>query len=114
MNDEIKQLKDRIAELERKNAELVRENAALKAKPQKETKQGSFDKGREILHYFFDNPQAMTASQVASRFSVTQSIAQYHIENLVTGGFLSVGRTSGNATGYVITPSGRAVILGAG
>jgi predicted transcriptional regulator len=112
MNHEMMKLKERIAELERMNAELLRENAALKAKPQKEkeTQQG-VDKTSEILQHFFNNPQNLPASQVAGRLNLTQSVAQYHIDRLIAKGFLTV-TSSGNTTGYMITPRGREVVMG--
>jgi len=113
MNDEILQLKKRIAELERINAELLRENSALKAKPPKETQQ-AVDNSTRILQYFFDNPQTLITSQIATRFNLTQSAAQYHLDHLVANGFLTLSKTrdATNATGYTISPTGRAVLTG--
>jgi len=104
MNNEMIQLKNRIAELERINAELVRENLTLKAKPQKETLQGS-DKTMQILQFFFTNPQNLTASQIAAHFCIARSAAQYHLDRLVLAGQLTTAqnlteqRTSGNTVG---------------
>jgi Fic family protein len=121
VNDELTKLKARIAELERINAELARENAALKGKPTKETarepQQGG-DRTRAILQFFFDNPQSLTTNQVAARFKLTQSTAQYHLDHLVANGFLTVAsaaepRTGAKATGYRLTPGGRSIITGA-
>jgi Fic family protein len=117
MNEEVTQLKKRIAELERMNAELVRENAALKGKPQKETRQKR-DQATEILNSFFESSQPLTASQVAARFNLSQSAAQYHLDHLVANGFLTLSgsykeaRSGGNSIGYAITPLGRTVITG--
>jgi len=118
VNDEITKLKGRIAELERMNAELVRENAALKGKPQKETQpQQGGDRTRAILQYFFENPQSLTSSQVAARFNLTQSTAQYQLDHLVANGFLTMARATdsragGSTTGYRLTPTGRSIITG--
>jgi DNA-binding MarR family transcriptional regulator len=119
MNNELGQLKNRIAELERQNQELRREVAALKGQPQREILRSSGDKGRDILQYFLDNPQNLTATQVASRLKLTQSVAQYHLDRLVLLGHLTTAQnltevqSTGNRVGYLITPQGRAAITGA-
>jgi hypothetical protein len=120
MNDEVIKLKQRIAELERVNTQLVRENAALKGKPQKETPKETLqtgDKTRAILQFFFETPQSLTTSQVAARFNLTQSAAQYQLDHLVANGFLTVSsapdpRTGGKTTGFRLTPAGRSIIAG--
>jgi predicted transcriptional regulator len=120
VNDELTKLKARIAELERINAQLVRENAALKGKgkPPKETQpQQGGDRTRAILQFFFESPQSLTTTQVAARFNLSQSTAQYHLDHLVANGFLTLARsteprTGASITGYRLTPSGRAIITG--
>jgi len=110
MNDEIRELKKRIAELEA-------ENAALRAQSKNELQYIVDPKAKQILKYLFDNPQNMTAAQIAAHCGIPKSVADFHLDTLLAAGRVAVQqnlsefRTTGNTTGFILTPLGRAVIM---
>ena len=110
MNDEIRELKKRIAELEA-------ENAALKAQSKNELQYIVDPKARQILKYLFDNPRNMTAAQIGAHCGIPKSVADFHLDTLLAAGRVAVQqnlsefRTTGNTTGFILTPLGRAMIM---
>jgi predicted DNA-binding transcriptional regulator len=117
MNDEMQKLKAENAKLVSENAEFVREKAALKSGPRKQAKNELAKQTGEILKYLFDNPQNMTVRQIAAHFRIAPSVAHHHLDMLVAGRCITAKQnitelmTSGNVVGYIITPTGRAVVM---
>ncbi len=81
---------EEVALLTKRVAQLETDNANLEAKLQKlRPVNGALDpQTRDILKFYFDHPDGLTSEQVARRFNLSKSAADYHVDVLFKRKFL--------------------------
>ena len=105
-----------IEKLQAENAELNRKLAETTAKLERKLQHGLEIPAWNILEHLFKTAQYMTVHQCAAHFSVSESIAHYHVDTLISQDLIRkhildhsmLGITGRPEQTFIISPRGRA------